>query len=437
MQAIEIAKVVVAERQRQKIGGKDLQDLKDSIRQIGLIQAPVLTASHQLVVGERRLRAMTELHQEGHQFTYTGQPVPVDHIPFTAIEDLDFAALSEIEFAENIFRVDLSWQEKTLAQQKLHLLRKADNPKQSVSETAREIETRTGGEQNRNTVRLELARSMIVADHLHDPEVQRARSADEALKIILDRAETKIKIQGVQDAIGTSSLHRVILGDCREVMKKMPAGQVDTILVDPPYGMNADKMGKGEFHMYDDSPEEALSVCKFIISEGFRLTKPKATMFLFCDVDHFITLRTFAQQQAWTCWRHPIIWRKGTDGHSPWGRAGFIRTTEFILFAVKGQRELIYPGGPDVLDFKRPGRAERIHSAEKPVDLLAYLIHLSTLPGQHVLDPCGGSGPVLDAASREKVKATVIEKEESYYNECLGRLEKASREPAPFNPLDD
>lgn len=429
MQFKPIDEISVGERQRKEFGPTALQELKDSITQVGLLHPPVLTEGGQLVAGERRLRAMTALHQEGVPFQCGGLDVPVDSIPFTLIGEADDATLAEAEFAENIFRVDLTWQERTEALKKLLDLRKSIDPTTTMQDVAKEL-VAANPTQKLSTTRHELAKASIIADHLDDPMVKRARSAEEAYKIILDKAESKVKAQSRAIATPTLTQHRLIHGDCLVEMKKLPPGIADTIICDPPYGMKADKMGKGEYHMYDDSPEAALNVCKGIISEGFRLTKPKAILFLFCDIDHFITLRTFAAQQAWTCWRSPILWRKGNDGHSPWGRAGFIRTYEALLFAVKGQKELVYPGGPDILDYKRPGRGERVHSAEKPVDLLRTLIRLSTLPGQTVFDPTAGSGPILEAATLEKVKAIAIEKEEAYYHECVNRLSKPIVEPA-------
>lgn len=426
MQTKPLAEITVGERQRREFGTAALQELKDSITQVGLLHAIVLTASGQLVVGERRLRAVTALHQEGVPFTYAGEAVPVDQIPFIDVGEVSDEVAAEAEFAENIFRVDLTWQERTEALKRLLDLRRAADPATSISSVARDISTANPERSVRNT-RKELAQAEIIVDHLDDPQVKRARSAEEAYKIILDKAEKRVKAQARAIANPTLAHHKLIHGDCLEEMKKLPPAVADTLICDPPYGMKADKMGKGEFHMYDDSPEVALNVCRAIIAEGFRLTKPKAIMFLFCDLDHFTTLRTFAAQQAWTCWRSPIIWRKGSDGHSPWGRAGFIRTYEALLFAVKGQKELIYPGGPDILDFKRPSRGERVHSAEKPIDLLRYLIRISTLPGQTVLDPTCGSGPILEAATLEKVKAICIEKEELYYNECIARLSRPAR----------
>lgn len=436
MQLVKIKDVVVKDRQRRSIAPKELEELQRSIATgTGLLHAPVISFvgdEPHLVAGERRLTAMAALHEAGLPFKHNGELIPEGYMPYTLIKDLSPLELAEAEFAENIFRADLSWQDETLAKKKLYELRHAQNPNVTVMDVAREVVERAPestdarsptGQASVNSERVAIAESLIVADHLDDPKVQRARSRKEAYKIILDKAENSAKAQNVIAAMRTVEVtHQVIHGDCLKELKRIPTGTVDTIICDPPYGMKADKMGKGEFHMYDDSPETALDIAKAIFTEGFRVCKPKAILFMFCDIDHFVSLRTFAAQQAWTVWRTPLVWRKGTDGHSPWGRAGFIRTTELLLFAVKGQKELVYPGGPDVLDHKRTARSERLHSAEKPVTLLEHLIHISTLPGMTILDPTAGSGPIITAGSKKSCKVIAIEKDKSSYEYCLQRL---------------
>lgn len=435
-----ITDVKLVERQRSEIKPGELLQLKQSIAAHGLIHAPALVIekdqTHRLVAGGRRFEAMRQLHQEGIEFTYQGAIVPEGQIPYSTLGELSNVELAEVELEENILRADLSWQDETLAKKRIHELRLAANPDHKVIDTAREI-VAAKGDQPPSLIseRLAVAESLIVAEHLSDPMVMRARSRKEAARIILDKFEDKIKGAAILEDLKCrqSDNHQIIRGDCLVELKKLPSGIVDTIICDPPYGMNADKMGKGEFHMYDDSPDSAAEICRAIITEGFRIAKPKAILFMFTDIDQFVSLRTFAAQQAWSVWRYPLIWRKGTDGHSPWGRAGFIRTTEMLLFAVKGQKELVYPGGPDVLDFKRPGRSERVHSAEKPVALLEHLIRISTLPGMTVLDPTAGSGPIISAARTKHCKVIAIEKDQTHYEQCLQRL--SGREPSP--DLDD
>lgn len=424
MRTLPISEIIIGERQRKEITPQALNELKKGIVSKGLLHPPVLSrhqdGTYHLLAGERRLRAMTELHEEGNPFCFENEPVPTDFVPYTLIGELSPAELLEAEFEENFLRQNLSWIEEVEARKKIHEARLAENPSQQMQETAKEIAAKTGS--SYHTEREKIAKALIISEHLDNPKVKRARNEAEALKVILDTAETKIKANLVQANLTPKNPHRLIHGDCLNVLAKdIQPGIVDTILTDPPYGMKADKMGKGEFHMYDDSPETALEICRFIIQRGFDLLKPKGLLFMFCDIDHFVTLRDHANRMAYSVWRAPIIWRKGTDGHAPWGRAGFIRTYECLLFCVKGQKELVFSGGPDIMDFKRPSRSERVHSAEKPVDLLAHLINISTLPHQVVLDPCMGSGPIVTAATRQKVRLIGVEKDKEAYDLAVAR----------------
>jgi site-specific DNA-methyltransferase (adenine-specific) len=54
------------------------------------------------------------------------------------------------------------------------------------------------------------------------------------------------------------------------------------------------------------------------------------------------------------------------------------------------------------------------HPTVKPVALMRWLIRLVTPPGGHVLDPFGGSGSTGIAASREQMRATLIELSPEY-----------------------
>lgn len=428
MRTAEINTITVGERQRKEMKPKELAELKKGILTKGLMHPPVLRQTAEglcLLAGERRLRAMTELHEEGYVFTYEGMPVPLFTVPYTLATDLSPDDLLEAELEENLLRSNLTWLEESEARKAIHDLRKKQNPGQTLSDTAREISTKLGEAKGASIghQRQELATAILVAENKHNPRVANARSKREAVAVLLDESETIFKASNsALNLKQQNSAHKLINGDLFLELPKLAANSVDTIICDPPYGINADKMGKGEFHLYDDSPKAALAVCEFVLQEGFRITRPRALLFMFCDFEHFVHLRDYAARMAWTPWRSPITWIKGTDGHAPWGKAGFIRTTETILFASKGQKELCAPGGPDHLLFKRTSRGARTHSAEKPVDLLKHLLSITTLPGETVLDPCCGSGAILAAAQANNVKSVCIEKDESYYTQTLARL---------------
>ena len=86
MKFVAIADLQIAERQRKEITPAELLELKRSIVAKGLFHAPLISFDAEntpwLVAGERRLRAMRELHEEGILFTYNTHPVPANHIPY-------------------------------------------------------------------------------------------------------------------------------------------------------------------------------------------------------------------------------------------------------------------------------------------------------------------------------------------------------------------
>ena len=63
-----------------------------------------------------------------------------------------------------------------------------------------------------------------------------------------------------------------------------------------------------------------------------------------------------------------------------------------------------------------------MHAAEKPNELLSHLISLCCDPGDTILDPCAGSGPIFDAATSQRCKATGIEIDPEYHAIACSRL---------------
>lgn len=420
MRLVEIASIKIGDRQRKEFKQPDIDALKRSIMSKGLMHPIVLTNDNILVAGERRLRAMTQLYEEGLFFSCDGNSIASGLIPTIGITDLTMADLQEAELEENILRVPLGYLEEVEAKAKIHQLRCEQNPRQTVIDTAREIATITSGSIDQE--RKVLAQSLIIVQHKDDPRVTRAKSRQEAFKAVLDKRENQWQGSLAKQENVLNQSHTIIHGDCLVELPKLPGGQIAAIICDPPYGIDADSQGKESNHYYDDSPETALAVCEAILREGFRVTKPRAILFMFCDIENFNHLKTYAAQQAWTVWKNPLIWYKGNSGHAPWGRAGFRKTYEALLFAVKGQAELHHFGEDDVIKIAKTTRGDRTHAAEKPYELLRKLVYLSALPGETILDPCGGSGSIIPAARKGSCRTIVIERDETSYHQCLARL---------------
>ena len=439
-QLIEIEAIFVAEGRQRKDpkAAKPLLELKRSILSKGLLHAPVVVrradgeTGFQLVSGERRLLAITELHNDGLTFNYNGAAVPSGFAPYVLLSQLSAADLEEAELEENILRLALPWPEEIAAKLKIHELRKAQNPAQTLTETATEI-VEVAGEASSTSPeseRAKLTMAQVVQPYLGLPAVGGAKSLRKAYQAVLQVQKTQLSSE-LKKLSPTKSPHRIIHGDFLEISKTLEPGSFDLILSDPPYGVNMHQQSFERKHGYDDSRDVALALYREILRRGFNLLKPSGHIFLFCDIEHFTTIRLFAEQQAFSTWRTPIIWQKGFDGSAPWGRNGFARTYEIGLFAVKGQRPLQHGPEPDIKLVKRVDRQDRVHAAEKPPELLRWLLQLTCVPGNRVLDPCCGSAPILPAAKDLGLELTCIEQSKDYYDTALARSQSIDEEDTP------
>lgn len=456
--------ISIGPRQRKKIESQPLADLEEAIRQKGILHAPTFRAIEgdpvecvlcegggcdacsngftgsviwQLVVGERRTRAMLKLIEKKISFYHDGKIVPPGMLPIVTLQDnLSRADLKQIEFDENKLREALPWQDEMEALAEIHRLRTEEHGGQSRLETAKQLIKENVVETNTSPHALaqRIQRATTIAENLDNPTVAKARNETEAYNLILKMDEEKINASLARRRLAASATIAPITirhGDCLTILPQLESGVADLIFSDPPFGIGANTGGFRQrtvhHHNYEDTPEIAREIYQSIILDGFRIAKPMANMWLFCDIDLFYVLREMCGRVGWTPFRTPVIWRKSmSEGMAPWQGKGPRRTYEMLLYATKGQRGLI-TSPVDVLDESRVSKSERTHAAEKPVELLKAIIECSTLPGDFILDPCCGSGSTLVAARDTKRTGLGIEKDETFYNTAMSNVYAAPK----------
>lgn len=420
----------VSDRQRKKIATPELNELKESILQRGLLNAPVVREANggfMLVAGERRYRAIGLIYKEGKHFEYDGITIQQGNLPVTIITGNELLAKGA-ELDENIQRVDLTWQEKAEALAEIHKENIATNPTQTFIETAAQIAPQA--KVSPDYARTQVRQAVIISEHLHKPAIAAARSASEAEMLILkeqhERATAEIARRRMAKIKDKPIEIQLTHGDLFDVLPTLDPNQFDLILTDPPYGSAADSGGfrarTVHHHNYEDDEETSWNIQKEILTQGFRVAKPQANIFMFTDIKWWDRLQRVSAQIGWTPFRRPMIWGKSdSEGLAPWGAQGPRLTTDFFFFATKGRKGLI-ASPTDYIRVNRVARDERIHAAQKPIELLKQLILCSTLPGDSILDPCAGSGSTLVAAKDMNRKARGIEKDETYYNTAMANI---------------
>lgn len=438
-------------RQRSKMKREGLNDLKESILSLGLMQPPIVnwalegkTLVPHLIAGARRLTVIDEIQADGLLFHCNGNLISPGEVPTLDIGELDATQLFEAELSENVIREQLDWADEMRAIAELHRMRKANNPEQTVTQTAKELAAlarpEASGAQSApgnsagggvSTYRQKVSQAITIAAHLDEPEIAKARNAKEAFQLVLKRehATYEAELLRRKGTAATSIKCDMRHGNMLDILPQLEPEQFDLILTDPPYGIGAGSSGARartmHHHNYEDTPENAKAVIECILAEGWRITKTRANLLMFNDINNWDHFKTRAKQMGWAVWPWPVIWQKSEyEGQTGgWGSQGFIRTYEAVFFATKGQRGLIRTE-LDVLTENRVARAQRIHGAEKPTSLLELLLTLTTLPGDHVIDPCAGSGSTLVAAKRLRRHSLGIEIDKAVADEAFVRVNK-------------
>lgn len=405
--------IKVNERQRETFNDTSIEELSSSILRVGLIHAPVLTERDVLVAGERRLRALA-LTQDKGEYQYAGVSYRFPDIPVHKVPYDDPKLLFEIELEENLRRENLTPMEQANAIAKLHNIRSQEVPKRTVKDTAKEVAELQSKEPTAHDEVI-VANSLLVDQFKDDPEVQKAAkvSLNKAAKVAKKKIELEL-LGALQAGVEhESAFFQVFPGDAAMVMDGMESRQYDILLFDPPYGVGADSFGEqahGLGHQYKDDFDHA---AKFLdsIMDNTHVLKENAHVLMFCSPDFFHLWKQYYETHGFKVWPRPLIWDKGT-GHLPVPDRGPRYTYETILFATRGART-VAKVIPDVL--RVPAVRDKIHAAEKPADLLRQLVEFVARPGDRIIDPCCGSGPVFEGARGLEVYVDGIEIDEKYY----------------------
>lgn len=245
------------------------------------------------------------------------------------------------------------------------------------------------------------------------------------------------------------------LGDCRDVLRAMPAASADACITDPPYG---------------DTSLEWDSCVDGWLEEVARVLKPAASLWVFGSMRFLAPL--FAQLAALGFkYSQDVVWEKqnGTGFHND----RFRRVHEHAVLFYRGAWADVYhatqhtmdataktvrrkarpthtgnidaghyvseDGGPRIMRSvmylpNEHGRA--IHPTQKPVELVRPLIRYSVPPGGMVLDVFMGSAAIGVAAVAEGRRYIGIEEDAGHFAGASGRMWEAMNPPQPdlFTP---
>ena len=424
---------VDGDRQRKYFDEKAHEELVDSIRRVGLINAPVIrfNANQQpyIVAGERRLRAVIALNEK---YMYGEHEIPKGMIPIVSLGEAEDRLHKQVELIENITRLDLTWQEKDAAIAEVaELVRELAEPDVVITlDNIADVVTKKGAGNSNSYDRMKVQDALRRQEYADDPLVCAAKSAKDADKIILKKLTEEKKKRLADEFKEIETPHTIIFGDSLVEIRGVKDKSIDVICADPIYGIDMHehnafqrvKMQEGKRHEYDDSYEAWQKMFDVMPFELFRVCREQAHCYLFCDLQRFEELKERMEDAGWDVWNRPLIWYKGNIGSLPRPEHGPRYTYEVILYAIKGDKKTtgVYH---DVIT--TPQTTGHSHGAGKPPTLYKEVLQRSVSPGDTVLDFCAGSFPILPAANSLSVKAVAIELDRRWENDAAIRKQQS------------
>lgn len=239
-------------------------------------------------------------------------------------------------------------------------------------------------------------------------------------------------------------------GECLAGLRTCPDGFADHTICDPPYSEKVHTLSRSGRTQRDAERGSRRNVSRnvdlgfahitqrdrrAIAGELARVTR--RWVLVFCDLE-----------SEWL-WRYALIkaglevvrfglWRKiGGTPQFTGDRPG--TACEGIVIAHRPGRKRWNGGGkpgiwdcPIVLD--RRGRGERVHTTQKPVDLMSALVLDFSDHGEAILDPFAGSGTTGVAALTNGRRFIGWEMDEKYHGLALARLRAAREQPGLWRP---
>lgn len=432
IEKIPVDKIKIGERARIDLG--DLDELQSSIKRIGLLHPIIVDDDFMLISGFRRY---TCCHDLG-----------LKEIDVRRLKDLSEMEKLEIEMEENLHK-ELTWNEIATLRAKIHDLKQKIHGK-SIPGHASEGWSLENTAESLDVSIATLSQDIKLAEALEKlPDLKSFVSKRQALKALAKAKETAILTElARRDALKTEDsnipyiLHN---GDAMLFMDdKIEKETIDLVIFDPPWGIDIDIVGSsrglsGEKTSYeDDSLANAKIMTEKLLLNIYRVMKQNTHMYMFVGIQ-FLNYWTsflsntklimeygeapkyevFDKNRSWAFDVRPVplIWVKEGGGFTNFDTK-FMPRYETIIFCNKGLRRLNSVCS-DVFDFRRPLSVERIHTQQKPVDLLQLLIRLSTVPDEIVLDPCAGSFVTNVAATLLGRRSIGIEANVDNYNKGL------------------
>ena len=213
--------------------------------------------------------------------------------------------------------------------------------------------------------------------------------------------------------------------DCLEYMRTLPDKAFQLAIADPPYGINAAKMGMGgtKDHrriarkLYKEHTEKGR------LNSGAGKLKDRILNRSMIDWDNQVPTQEFFDELRRVC-DNVIIWGGNYFDLGP--TRCFVCWDKVQPWENFSQAELAWTS------FDMPAKiftydnrtGDKIHPTQKPVDLYAYLLRVFAKPGDRIFDPMMGSQSSRIAAYKLGFDYVGCELDKEYFDKGCERFNR-------------
>jgi ParB/RepB/Spo0J family partition protein len=424
---VALEAIICEGRAREDLG--DLEELKSSIREKGIIQPITLDSNLNLLAGGRRFTACLELG--------------IPSIPAIIRNDVTELDAKEIELIENIHRKDFTWQERARLTAEIDNLYRAKDPNWSQRRTA-DLTDASIGAVNKD---LQLAKAMEAI-----PELAEAKTADDAFKIIkkieegalvaelrrrqdqhivTNHANVKGVDQGVATALKEADANYRI-SDVFTGMKKLKDnGHISIIECDPPYGidLNMQKAGKDSVTTtvegYQEVHEDAYAgFLEKLAGELYRVAGKDCWLVFWFGPTWQQEVQQQLRKAGWLVDEIPAIWVK-PNGQTMQPELYYARCYEPFYLCRKGKPVMAERGRSNVFNFT--GASTKYHPTQRPVALIEEIFSTLSTGMDTVFVPFLGSGATLRACYNAGLKGFGFDLDGKYKDKFMLAVEEDTR----------
>lgn len=225
--------------------------------------------------------------------------------------------------------------------------------------------------------------------------------------------------------IGDATLY---LGDALDIIPSLPADSIDLAVVDPPYMVNSKSDGMGKLSPWADVCNASHWFSAWINPTRAKLRQTGALW-------TFLSWRSLATYQKASCdcaWpiESMLVWDKRWIG--PGGQKGLRPSYEMAALFAQPNFAIPDRGIPDIRASQWSAVKPTGHPAEKPQDLIRWIIEISSAPGGLIADWFMGSGTCGAAAIQSGRRFVGIEQDPKWFDYSCRRIEQAYRQADLF-----